>query len=257
MKYYVISPHSFCEKHKKERHCDRVAKFYAEAIAQKLINDGHDVILRLSDHLRFGDCKNDKHKNDQFRCDYNRDTTLELPWRKAFGDEIKSFRPNFIFEVHSYPGEMENYFYLWKGFKLNCLKSRDNTPFIAQLVENLGDVDSFVGIASPDFQPSITEQVETINKEIGSSIPHTLFEFNEKFQDKDLAIKVADTVAEMFGNEKKVVYGSNELKCNCFHFNVLFGIIIFLLLLLLILIIYNTISTIKNLQNENLLISTH
>lgn len=244
MKYYVISPHSFCDKHKKERHCDRVAKFYAETIAKKLTDDGHDVMLRLSDHLRFGDCKNEKHKNDQFRCDYNRDTTLELPWRKKFADEIKSFQPNFIFEVHSYPGEMVNYFHLWKDFKLKCIKSKKNTPFIAHLVENLGDVEGLVGIASPNFQPSITKQVETINKETTYDIPHTLFEFNEKFEDADLATKVAETVVEMFGDEKKVVYGGDNL--NCMRINTLLCILIVLLILLLALVVYNIILTIQD-----------
>lgn len=255
MKYYIISPHSLCDNNKKGRHCDRVAKFYAESIYKILIDKGHDVILRLSDQLRFGNCQNDKHKDELFRCDYNRDTTLELPWREKFGDEIKVFRPNFIFEIHSYPGEMENYFHLWKDFKLKCLKSSSNTPFIAQLVENLGDVEGLVGIASPNFQPSITKQIETINKEINDNIPHTLFEFNEKFKDADLAIRVADAIVEMFGDEKKTVYGGDVL--NQMRTKTLICILIALILLLLILIVYNIILTIQCSNNDDSFVSTH
>lgn len=226
MRFYIISPHSHCDKSNPERHCDRVAKFYAETISEYLKNAGHDVILQLSDRLRFGDCDNpDEH--GMFRCDYNRNTTLKSEWRQHFEAEIEKMKPDFIFEVHSYPGEMSEYFYLWQKFKLQCIKSQFNSPFIAKLVDEIGDVPMGTGIASPDFEPSIMEQV-------GSRFKHTLFEFNEMHKDKELAKRVADAVVRICSTKNDhLFFGGTPFPLSCKYIvYILIAIIILLLFVL-------------------------
>jgi hypothetical protein len=144
-----------------------------------------------------------------FRCDYNRKTTLKSEWRQHFEKEIEKLQPDFILEVHSYPGEMTEYFYLWQKFKLQCIKSQFNTPFIAELVDKIGELPSGVGIASPDFEPSIMEQV-------GPRYKHTLFEFNEMYQDEKLAKQVADAVVQICSTEKNnsPEVGSSDCRAN-------------------------------------------
>lgn len=171
----VIAPHSFCTNDV-VRHCDTVA---ARAVKElKKSFSKHDAIFHVSDRKRE-------------EGDYNRPITDNSPWRKKARDLAYMHDPDFVLEIHSYPGEYKMYKDVWGDSELVIFKSSQNNKFIDRLVSILKKNDPGLKVVkgSPyDAHPvSITDDITKLKKK------HTLFEFNEE-QSPGRIAEIADNV---------------------------------------------------------------
>lgn len=199
----LVSPHSLCDKNQPKRHCDRVARYYVDAISEHLSKMGCKIITHVSDALR--------HNHDTIPAtviDYNRPDTNKYPWRKKLDKLAIDNKPDLILEIHSYPGPniiipksgrkntlssefsdfVSKYFYQWRNNEVVVIHTKNGDRdgshnFYRDLVDTYGDYDS-VGVSSIDVNTAISTQLSPRFK-------HIFLEFNEQLENDKLAESVA------------------------------------------------------------------
>lgn len=175
--YIIVAPHSHCSAWNPIRHCDRVANRAVDAIIAADINR-HITYVQLSDKLR-----RENH-------DYNRPNTDSTAWRAQLRDNIIKHHPDFVFEVHSFPGDHEMYRTRWPGAvassscDLALFQSEDNALWIERLAAKIRErapSGAIVRVVKPWHPVAITDDVAAIKKSIPActNTMHTLIEFNE------------------------------------------------------------------------------
>jgi hypothetical protein len=180
MKFIVAAPHSFCYRNVPIRHCDRVARSAVREI-EKCDLKQYIRHIHLSDKLRTTE------------HDYNRPNTNETAWRKDLRNRIVEIIPDFIFEIHSFPGNHELYLDRWPGVDLAIFASDHNAAFVEQIVSGIKSrvpSDYVVSIVKPWHPVSITDDVVKIceTRSECKNICHSLFEFNEDMPSKRIPI---------------------------------------------------------------------
>jgi hypothetical protein len=176
-RFLVASPHSFCDSAIVERHCDTVA-----------LDAGDDIVKNLKDHITV------YHPNVlhlRSSGDYNRPETDGTVWREKLKQHASELKPDFMLEVHSFPGDHPLYMRLWGDVDLVVFESKYNRPFLHRLVAALKrhNENIVVHVARPWHIVSITD-------DMGKHVDvkrHTLFEFNEN-RNKHQRKKIADTI---------------------------------------------------------------
>lgn len=175
--YIVAAPHCYCSKLNPIRHCDRVANRAVSAIVAA--DTGSRIVYtQLSDKLR------------RIDHDYNRPNTDDTPWRAQLRDNIITRHPDFVFEVHSFPGDHEMYRTRWPGATsstscdLALFRSDDNASWIdllAEKIRNRAPLGSIVRVVKPWHPVAITDDIAAIKKSTPecANTMHTLIEFNE------------------------------------------------------------------------------
>lgn len=171
MNFIVAAPHSFCDADKSERHCDRVAAL-AVCEIEKYDAGRYIRYIQTSDKLR-----TEEH-------DYNRPNTDLTSWREDLRKQIKTINPDFVFEMHSFPGKHEMYRRLWPGADLAIFESKHNSTWVHWLANEIktrvpnGYV---ISVVKPWHPVAITDDVIKIRniEPDRRKIFHSLFEFNE------------------------------------------------------------------------------
>lgn len=170
----VVAPHSFCESIL-NRDCDRAALDSVNDVKKILAH--HIVDYRVSDRLRS-------------MGDYNRMTTDNDEWRINVGNTARILNPDFIMEMHSFPGDHRLYRDIWPGANLVIFESKYNKKFVHRLRDIIKkDIGGYINIltAKPWHSVAITDQ-------LGPTWNHTLFEFNET-DDPATRKMIAESVA--------------------------------------------------------------
>jgi hypothetical protein len=211
-KLLVIAPHSYCTD-EKIRHCDMVVPLVISSLRKEFYK--HDVVFHLSDQKRIDG-------------DYNRPETDGSVWREKGINFAKTNDPNFVLEIHSYPGSHKYYKDIWYDSELVIFKSTINADFIDVMITMLkkNDPSLKVMIGYPDHPVSITDDMAKNNKK------HSLFEFNEELQVKrilEISHNVSQTILEMIN--KKQFTKSKFTVSNYIYIIIIIAIIIITVLL--------------------------
>ena len=186
-RFLVTSPHSFCDSAIVTRHCDTCA-----------LDAGKDIVTNLKGHnITYHPNITDMRENR----DYNRPETDNTAWREKLTQHASELKPDFVFEIHSYPGEHPLYVQLWPNAELVVFESEYNKKFIHRLVTALKyhDENIIIHIGHPWHPVSITEDMgkhSNVKK-------HTLFEFNEvipRSRRKEIAATVTSAVLDIITN---------------------------------------------------------
>jgi hypothetical protein len=199
---FVAAPHSHCEA-KEYRDCDLVA----EPAARAIINAGGDMIVgtHLSDRLRA-------------LGDYNRPVTDAEPWRVALREAIAAARPDFVLEIHSFPGNYETFARDWPGADLALFKSPANAHFVDRLAHMIREAAREM-IPPPNVQVVVAGHPNAIMDDMAAmGQPHTLFEFNEdmdRARIEPLARAVLGSVAELAADGSTQAPPSQKSKVVC------------------------------------------
>jgi hypothetical protein len=208
--FVVAAPHSFCESNP-ERHCDRIASAAVREIKQ-YDTRGFIRAVHVSDKLR-----------TSFH-DYNRPNTNSSPWREGLRADIKAIAPDFVLEIHSFPGNHEMYQRLWPGADLAIFASKHNADFIKRLHSGIKSrvPDGYnIMIVKPWHPVSITDDIVAIRaSQPGcAKVMHSLFEFNEDMPPERIPIlarAVYDTVLELI-EQNGVVGGGGSFDSASVH----------------------------------------
>ena len=176
----VTAPHSFCIPARR-RHCDTVALSAVNHIRE--YTNGHDIKYHVSDRLR----------NEG---DYNRPVTNNEPWRRELRELAQTHKPEFVLEVHSFPGNHPTYIKKWDHADIVIFESEYNIPFINKLIERVHYHSNWafkIKKGWPWHNVALTDDLAPLYK-------HTLFEFNETGLDSDrkkLAHAIVDAAADI------------------------------------------------------------
>jgi hypothetical protein len=161
----VTAPHSFCVPYK-YRHCDTVALNAVNHI--KDYNTNHDVKYHVSDRLRQDG-------------DYNRSITDAEQWRKDLRNLAQSHKPDFVLEIHSYPGWHPMYKKKWGNAELVVFESSHNAPFLDKLIERI----LYHANWSIKVRKGYPLHDVALTKDLAPLYNHALFEFNETDTDRN------------------------------------------------------------------------
>jgi hypothetical protein len=173
-RFFVVAPHSFCASG--PRNCDLVALAAVDAIKEYDSHHGrHIMAYHIADRLReLGD--------------YNRPWTDHEPWRVDLREKLTAARPDYVIEMHSFPGAHPMYVDLWKSSDLVLFKSPANAHYVDNLAASIrrhlargGHGSMKVMVVVPWHPVAITDDAARIG------LQHTLFEFNEDMPREHIA----------------------------------------------------------------------
>jgi len=186
-RFLIASPHSFCDSTIVNRHCDTHAFDASNDIVENL--KGHMVVY----HPNVSDLRSSG--------DYNRPETDGAPWREKLKQHASELKPDFMIEVHSFPGDHPQYMNIWNDADLVVFESKYNKKFLHRLVKSLkrSNENIVIHIGRPWHPVSITDDMGS-HKHVKR---HTLFEFNENRnidQRKKIAAAVAEAVLDIVEN---------------------------------------------------------
>lgn len=183
-KLFVVAPHSHCNSKNPVRHCDRVALAAVQEIcAYDAVHSGKECIVdRLTaDKLR------------TMRHDYNRPNTDAATWREDLRARVKHAKPDFVLEIHSFPGDHEMYQRLWHNADLAVFASDHNKAFIDSLVAGIRSripTEYRIEVVTPWHAVAITDDMVAIRATDPGckQLMHSLFEFNEDMPRERIAV---------------------------------------------------------------------
>ena len=199
-KLFVVAPHSHCDSQNPDRHCDRVA---LAAVNETVAYDTSNRFIhdpKTSDKLR------------TMRHDYNRPNTDATVWREDLRTRVKHEKPDFVLELHSFPGNHEMYQRLWHGADLAIFASNHNKSWIDLMVAKIKSyiakecgraaVEYRIEIVKPWHAVAITDDMIAIRAtEPGCRhLMHSLFEFNEDMPSERIGVlarAIYDATLEM------------------------------------------------------------
>lgn len=212
-RYVVAAPHGFCSVANPIRHCDRVANRAVDAIIAADTNRQISYV-QLSDKLRM------------LNHDYNRPNTDDTPWRARLRESIIAHHPDFVFEIHSFPGDHEMYRTRWPGATsatsadVALFKSDDNAEWIELLAAKIRErapAGAIVRVVKPWHPVAITDDVAMIKKTRSEcvNIMHALIEFNEVAETTDIMARavysaVDDLVRSRIAAKKDSIFGGDS-----------------------------------------------
>ena len=170
-KLFVAAPHSFCNPENANRHCDRVALAAVNEIR------AYDAGRHISDPIT-----SDKLRT--LRHDYNRPNTDKTLWRENLRTRVKQEKPDFVLEIHSFPGNHEMYQRLWHGADLAVFASDHNKLWVDSLVAKIKSripPEYRIEVVKPWHAVAITDDMVAIRESSPGCgrLLHSLFEFNE------------------------------------------------------------------------------
>jgi hypothetical protein len=174
-KLFVVAPHSHCDSKNPVRHCDRVALAAVQEIcAYDAVHSGKECIV---DRLTADTLRTMQH-------DYNRPNTDAAAWREDLRARVKRAKPDFVLEIHSFPGNHEMYQRLWHNADLAIFASDHNKPFIDSLVAKIKSripTEYRIEVVAPWHAVAITDDMVAIRATDPGckQLMHSLFEFNE------------------------------------------------------------------------------
>jgi hypothetical protein len=182
-RYIVTSPHSFCDNVIKTRHCDTVALQAGDHIVTALNASGvHNVVYHPNiNRMRF---PSDVNGTTNFTGDYNRPETNGTEWRDQLVEYANAALTDFVFEVHSFPGDHPIYKSLWPDADLVLFKSKWNAHIIKRIMANIkkhNPSHNNIQIREPTHPVSITDDMGPHANVRG----HCLIEFNEAMPFED------------------------------------------------------------------------
>ncbi len=156
----IIAPHSHCEA-TTYRDCDSVA---GQAVKELRSADRQGIIAQ-------------EHLSDRLRAlgDYNRPVTDATPWREQSRAIASTIAPDFVLEVHSFPGNHVTFRSAWPGADLVLFESPANAQWIGHLADEVRKrAPEFKVMTAVPWHPcAISDDMAKLG------LRHTLVEFNE------------------------------------------------------------------------------
>lgn len=217
-KLFVTAPHSFCNPENANRHCDRVA---LAAVNEIRAYDASKESKTLASRGRLISDPITSDKLRTLRHDYNRPNTDKTQWRENLRNRVKQEKPDFVLEIHSFPGNHEMYQRLWHGADLAIFASDHNKSWIDTLVSKInshiakecGPAAKYrIEVVKPWHAVAITDDMVAIRESSPGcgGLMHSLFEFNEDMPSERipvLARAVYEAVVELIEQNRRLVSG--------------------------------------------------
>ena len=201
-KLFVVAPHSYCDPQNPDRHCDRVALAAVNEIGSCDAPNHFIFNAKTADKLR------------TVAHDYNRPNTDNTQWRDDLRTRVKREKPDFVLEIHSFPGDHEMYQRLWHSADLAVFASDHNKLWVDSLVAKIKSrIPSGyrIEIVKPWHAVAITDDMVAIRAtEPGCDrLLHSLLEFNEDMPSERipvLARAVYEAALEVIKQNRSLIH---------------------------------------------------